>query len=163
RRGATELSPCRRNRASDDALGGRRRVEELRPMHRLLPARLQLPAKGLGAVRARDLELRRPRGAAPLSLRLHRVERQPQRAPGAGAGGARHAAPPRHFMTETAGPRDEAWRLRLLAGPAAPEGQSVAFDPTNPPEGVQNFQILDFERQASFFLTGGLVAVHSAG
>jgi len=69
----------------------------------------------------------------------------------------------RHFMTETAGPRDEAWRLRLLAGPSAPPGQSVAFDPTNPPEGVQTFQILDFERQASFFLTGGLVAVHSAG
>ncbi len=66
-------------------------------------------------------------------------------------------------MTEAAGARDEAWRLRLLAGPKVPEGQSVAFDPTHPPEGTQNFQILDFERQASFFLTGGLVAVHSGG
>src|SRR5262245_2151930 len=70
----------------------------------------------------------------------------------------------RRYMTEAAGPRDEAWRLRLLGpAPHAPEGQSAVFDPTNPPEGIQNFQILDFERQASFFLTGGLVAVHAAG
>ncbi len=70
----------------------------------------------------------------------------------------------RRLMTEAAGARDEAWRLRILrAGPAGPEGQSVAFDPLNPPAGTQPFQILDFERQASFFLTGGLVAVHAAG
>jgi uncharacterized protein DUF3604 len=69
----------------------------------------------------------------------------------------------RHYMTEATGARDEAWRLRLLAGPTVPSGQSVPFDPANPPPGTQNFQILDFERQASFFLTGGLVAVHSAG
>jgi hypothetical protein len=69
----------------------------------------------------------------------------------------------RRHMTEAAGARDEAWRLRLLAGPTAAEGQSVAFDPTQPAKGTQNFQILDFERQASFFLTGGLVAVHSPG
>ncbi len=69
----------------------------------------------------------------------------------------------RRYMTETAGARDEAWRLRLLGGPAVPRGQSLAFDPANPPEGTQAFQILDVERQASFFLTGGLVAVHSEG
>jgi hypothetical protein len=69
----------------------------------------------------------------------------------------------RRHMTEAAGPRSEAWRRRLLAGPKAPEGQSLAFDPAHPPKGTQNFQILDFERQASFFLTGGLVAVHSPG
>jgi hypothetical protein len=69
----------------------------------------------------------------------------------------------RHFMTEAAGARDEAWRLRLLAGPKVADGESVPFDPANPPPGTQNFQILDFERQASFFLTGGLVAVHSTG
>ena len=69
----------------------------------------------------------------------------------------------RHYMTEAAGARDEAWRLRLLSGPTVPPGQSMPFDPANPPEGTQAFQILDFERQASFFLTGGLVAVHSAG
>jgi Protein of unknown function (DUF3604) len=69
----------------------------------------------------------------------------------------------RHAMTEAAGARDEAWRLRLIGGPKVPEGQSMPFDPANPPAGTQNFQVLDFERQASFFLTGGLVAVHSAG
>jgi hypothetical protein len=70
----------------------------------------------------------------------------------------------RHYMTEVAGARDEAWRLRLVPeGPQPPEGQSAAFDPEKPPEGMQTFQILDFERQASFFMTGGLVAVHSAG
>jgi uncharacterized protein DUF3604 len=70
----------------------------------------------------------------------------------------------RRYMTEAAGARDEAWRLRLLAGgPQAPEGQSVPFDPADPPPGIANFQILDFERQASFFMTGGLVAVHAEG
>ena len=67
-------------------------------------------------------------------------------------------------MTEAAGARDEAWRLRLLSGgPQAPEGQSVPFDPADPPPGIANFQILDVERQASFFMTGGLVAVHAEG
>jgi hypothetical protein len=70
----------------------------------------------------------------------------------------------RHYMTEVAGARDEAWRLRILgAQPHVPPGESGPYDPRNPPEGMQAFQILDFERQASFFLTGGLVAVHSAG
>ncbi len=70
----------------------------------------------------------------------------------------------RRYTTEAAGARDEAWRLRLLRGaPDVPPGESRPFDPANPPPGTQAFQILDFERQASFFLTGGLVAVHSAG
>ena len=67
-------------------------------------------------------------------------------------------------MTEAAGARDEAWRLRLL--PAArrrPRASRVPFDPADPPQGSQNFQVLDFERQASFFMTGGLVAVHADG
>ncbi len=70
----------------------------------------------------------------------------------------------RRLMTEAAGARDEAWRLRLLGGgEKVPPGESRPFDPRNPPPGTQPFQLLDFERQASFFLTGGLVAVHSAG
>jgi Protein of unknown function (DUF3604) len=116
----------------------------------------------------------RPRGSAQYALAISNFDdpSNPRRFRfGFIASSDNHSARPgtgykefgRHFMTETAGPRDEAWRLRLLAGPSAPPGQSVAFDPENPPEGVQNFQILDFERQASFFLTGGLVAVHSAG
>jgi hypothetical protein len=68
----------------------------------------------------------------------------------------------RHYMTEIAGVRDERWRQRVLPD-RSPEAESVAFDPTDPGEGVQAFQILDIERQASFFMTGGLVAVHSAG
>src|SRR5262249_19172872 len=69
----------------------------------------------------------------------------------------------RRYMTEAAGARDEAWRLRLLgSGPAVPKGDSRPYDPSRPPEGTQAFQVLDFERQASFFMTGGLVAVHSA-
>ena len=64
-------------------------------------------------------------------------------------------------MTETTGARDETWARRLL-GPEKPRTpESVAFDPNNVT--VQPFQVVDFERQASFFMTGGLVAVHSEG
>ena len=44
---------------------------------------------------------------------------------------------------------------------AAPAPESVPLDPAN--SGLQAFQLIDFERQASFFMTGGLVAVHSSG
>src|SRR5204863_5685586 len=40
--------------------------------------------------------------------------------------------------------------------------RSVPFDP-NAPRRLQAFQLLDVERQASFFMTGGLVAVHAEG
>ncbi|MBY0277443.1 DUF3604 domain-containing protein [Candidatus Binatia bacterium] len=67
----------------------------------------------------------------------------------------------RRQMTETTGARDETWARRLL-GPEKPRTpESVAFDPNNVT--VQPFQVVDFERQASFFMTGGLVAVHSDG
>jgi len=66
----------------------------------------------------------------------------------------------RQDMTEAAGARDASWRERL-APPQAPTFEEVGFDPNNP--GVPAFVALDFERQASFFMTGGLVAVHSAG
>ena len=52
----------------------------------------------------------------------------------------------------------------MLAGTDRPRRASrVPYDPDDPPEGTQSFQILDFERQASFFMTGGLVAVHAEG
>ncbi len=66
----------------------------------------------------------------------------------------------RHWMTETAGAEDETWRSRLVpAQVKAPESKKV--DPAHPM--VQPFLAVDVERQASFFLTGGLVAVHSEG
>jgi hypothetical protein len=71
----------------------------------------------------------------------------------------------RREMTEAAGARSAEWRQRIL-GPDTPPGEvSVAFDPARVggDEGPRAFQALEFERQASFFMTGGLVAVHSRG
>jgi hypothetical protein len=63
--------------------------------------------------------------------------------------------------TEARGPRDEKWSERVNEGiPTEKKPESVPFDPNTV---LQQFQTLDFERQASFFLTGGLVAVHSEG
>lgn len=67
----------------------------------------------------------------------------------------------RRMMSESMGARDKSWRERLLGAPAAAAPESVPFDPTAP--GLQAFQVVDIERQASFFLTGGLVAVHANG
>jgi hypothetical protein len=67
----------------------------------------------------------------------------------------------RHQMTETAGPINETWARRVLGAPQSPTAESVPFDPTH--SDLNGFQIVDVERQASFFMTGGLVAVHSAG
>ena len=67
----------------------------------------------------------------------------------------------RREMTETTGARSAAWRDRLLGEPPAPVAESVKFDPAN--NTLQPFQLVDFERQASFFMTGGLVAVHAEG
>jgi hypothetical protein len=66
----------------------------------------------------------------------------------------------RRMMTEAAGPRSEAWARRVFPAPGDPEPESVPFDPTS----LENaFLATDLERQASFFMTGGLVAAHSAG
>ena len=64
--------------------------------------------------------------------------------------------------TEARGPRDATWYDRINEGIARDKtAESVPFDPATTK--LQNFQVLDFERQASFFLTGGLVAVHAEG
>jgi uncharacterized protein DUF3604 len=68
----------------------------------------------------------------------------------------------RRMMTEATGARDRAWAERMQS-PRPPAYESNALDATNPGEGIAAFQLLDFERGASFFMTGGLVAVHSAG
>ncbi len=65
----------------------------------------------------------------------------------------------RHGTTETAGACSEEWRDRLFGLTAAtPESVTVNQEllATMPP-----FRLVDLERQASFFMTGGLVAVHS--
>ncbi len=67
----------------------------------------------------------------------------------------------RREMTETTGARDEAWAKRMAGREIPRTPESVAFDPSNVT--VQPFQVVDFERQASFFMTGGLVAVHAEG
>jgi hypothetical protein len=64
--------------------------------------------------------------------------------------------------TEARGARDEVWYDRLNEGiPREKTPESVPFDAAT--SKLQNLQVLDFERQASFFLTGGLVAVHAEG
>jgi hypothetical protein len=59
--------------------------------------------------------------------------------------------------TEASGPIDSAWRERLFPK-QEPIARSVAVDPNDFSRG---FATLEVERQASFFMTGGLVAVHA--
>jgi hypothetical protein len=67
----------------------------------------------------------------------------------------------RRQMTEAAGPRDEKWYRRIFGTPPKQTAESVPVDPDN--YRINGFQLLDVERQASFFMTGGLVAAHSEG
>jgi len=67
----------------------------------------------------------------------------------------------RREMTEATGTRD-AEATNLLAAPErAPVANSEPFDMAS--TRLQGFQVLEFERQSSFFVTGGLAAVHAAG
>ena len=67
----------------------------------------------------------------------------------------------RSEMTEGAGARSPEERAILLPPPADPSSQAIPFDPVTRP--MQGFQLVEAERQASFFLPGGLAAVHSSG
>ncbi|MFP6609654.1 MAG: DUF3604 domain-containing protein [Deltaproteobacteria bacterium] len=63
--------------------------------------------------------------------------------------------------TEARGPRSEEWSRRA-SNPvnfADPAPESTTFDLTTDPRPA--WQYMDFERAGSFFITGGLVAVHS--
>lgn len=66
----------------------------------------------------------------------------------------------RRMMTEATGARDEAWH-EFMAPPTAAAAESLAVDPTKP--FAAPWLAVDIERQASFFMTGGLVAVHARG
>lgn len=68
----------------------------------------------------------------------------------------------RLYNTEARGPRDAAWYERVNEGVRRdPAPESVPIEEAA--RGLQQFQLLDFERQASFFLTGGLVGLHARG
>lgn len=65
----------------------------------------------------------------------------------------------RHGNTETAGACSEEWRERLFATTkSAPEAVAVNDELLGT---IAPFRMVDLERQASFFMTGGLVAVHA--
>jgi hypothetical protein len=67
----------------------------------------------------------------------------------------------RREMTEALGQVESHPLLDLRPAPPDPVPRSRAIDASEPPNLLQN--LAQGERQASFFLTGGLVAVHSAG
>lgn len=66
----------------------------------------------------------------------------------------------RRMMTETTGAKDGEWH-EFMIPPTTPVAQPLAVDPTKPM--AAPWLAVDIERQASFFMTGGLVAVHSKG
>lgn len=69
----------------------------------------------------------------------------------------------RHRNTEAAGALDARWRARIL-GPAEP--QSASPNDLTREELLRTragFQLTEAERQASFFTTGALAAVHASG
>ncbi len=68
----------------------------------------------------------------------------------------------RRKMTESGGPRSKAWRDRLFGGPGDPKPESRSFS-RKQIDTMAPFRVVHIERQASFFMTGGLVAVHSQG
>jgi hypothetical protein len=68
----------------------------------------------------------------------------------------------RRENTEASGAVDEKSRVRLLGDQGTPD----AFPHVIPQDKLlkmAGFQLTEFERQSSFFLTGGLAAVHAAG
>jgi hypothetical protein len=112
----------------------------------------------------------RPGGAAQYVLALTNFDQlsDPRRAHyGFIASSDNHKARPgtgykeygRRQMTEATGARSARWRARFFPAPA-PTVEAIAVDPKDPGPAIVS---ADAERQASFFLTGGLVAVHSEG
>jgi hypothetical protein len=74
-----------------------------------------------------------------------------------GTGFKEHA---RRAMTEATGARDEAWH-EFMIPPTKAAPEALAVDPKKP--FAAPWLAVDLERQASFFMTGGLVAVHAKG
>jgi len=63
-------------------------------------------------------------------------------------------------MTDQSAPPTRAWSRRLFGETGKPGLEARPFDPTAF-QGLGAFQLAEFERQNSFWLTGGLVAVHA--
>jgi hypothetical protein len=68
----------------------------------------------------------------------------------------------RRENTEAGGAPDEKTRVRMLGDQGKADAVPHIYSRDELMK-MANFQILEFERQSSFFLTGGLAAVHSAG
>lgn len=64
--------------------------------------------------------------------------------------------------TESAGANSDEWRTRIL-GPQAPESEEPNTITQEELMTMAGFQLTEAERQASFFTTGALAAVHTAG
>jgi hypothetical protein len=64
-------------------------------------------------------------------------------------------------MTEAAGPSERYWRSLVGGDDPDPVQDTVPFDPIARP--VISARLWEGERQSSFFMTGGLAAVHAAG
>jgi hypothetical protein len=64
--------------------------------------------------------------------------------------------------TEGSGPRDETWRRRLAGEAEEPEPRSRHMQPEDI-DLSRAFSLMERERQTSFFMTGGLAAVHADG
>ena len=67
----------------------------------------------------------------------------------------------RREMTEASGAADPTWRARLAPPPTDPKPESSSAEDVF--QRMQAFQVFEMERQASFFMTGGLIAAHAEG
>ncbi len=68
----------------------------------------------------------------------------------------------RRENTESAGAISEVWRQRINPPAEKPEARATPISREKLQE-MAGFQLTEFERQTSFFLTGGLAAVHAEG
>jgi len=70
----------------------------------------------------------------------------------------------RLINTEAHGPSSESWYERMYGELVPPAERMKESQPVDSSDGsIIGFRVVDFEREASFFMTGGLTAVHSAG
>ncbi|MDH3432669.1 MAG: DUF3604 domain-containing protein, partial [Gammaproteobacteria bacterium] len=112
----------------------------------------------------------RPKGSAQYALALRNFDSPDEQRRfrfGLMASSDNHTARPgtgykeseRQAMSDWWGYRDVAYRRRFSTDRGRPDPVSVDVDPSK----LDVFNILELERQSSYFLTGGLVAIHSRG